>query len=411
MQKKLWIMGAVLSLQPLHSNAMTIQQAMDMAVQQHPMLQMAEQATESARGSLTERGAYSYNPELTLEPQRRNLSGGGHANDYYITLSQGVEMGGKRALRIRSAQAALAAADQQQQAMQQRLRIAMARAFVAVDLSQRELALRERQRDMLQQVSRAVIKQLELGQSNQLDLNLAQSASASAQHAVMVAQQTLTQSRQHYRQALGRMQVVWPDSLPKLSLHWHPPKDSYKVALTSRPDLSALHAKSEQAAAQSDLAAAIRTPDITINAMAGREAGEQLIKLGVSVPFQLLNNHQGAYRAAEADKLRAAMDVRWSQQQLRYALQSARDNHRNAMQALTNMRMGSMEATAKETIDLARKAYDAGELDLEELVVHIRQGLDAQLTVLEMIKQGWLTRIRLAEVMGRPEYITTGVQP
>jgi len=409
--KKLWIIGAALALQPLHTHAMTIQQAMDLAVEQHPMLQMAEQATESARGNLTEQRAYAYNPELSLEPQRRSLNGGGRANDYYITLSQGVEIGGKRALRTRASQAALAAAAQQQQAMQQQLRIAIARAFVGVTLTQRELTLRQRQRDMLQQVTVAVVQQLKLGQSNQLDVNLAQSASASAQNAVVVAQQALSQAQQYYRRALGSMQVEWPDALPKLSLRWQPPSDGYKVALASRPDLSALHATSDQAAAQSDLAAAIRTPDITINAMAGREAGEQLIKLGVSVPFQLLNSHQGAYRAAEAEKARAAMDVAWFQQQIRYALQSASDNHRNAMQALSNMRSSNMEATAKETIDLARKAYSAGELDLEELVVHIRQGLDAQLTVLAIIKQGWLARIRLAEVMGHPEYITTGVQP
>jgi len=403
-------MGAIFCLQPLHTYAMTIQQAMDMAVAQHPMLQMAEQTTESARGNLTEQRAYAYNPELSLEPQRRRMNGGGRSNDYYITLSQGVEIGGKRAFRTRSAQAGLAAADAQQQAMRQQLRIGIARAFVAVDLSKRVLALRERQRDMLQQVSVAVVQQLKLGQSNQLDVNLAQSSSASAQNAVAMAQQALTQARQHYRRALGSMQVQWPDALPKLALHWQPPADGYKVALASRADLSALHAKSDQAAAQSDLAAAIRTPDITINAMAGREAGEQLIKLGVSVPLQLLNSHQGAYRAAEANKARAATNLKWSQQQLHYALQSARDNHQNAMQALANMRTSGMEATAKETIDLARKAYNAGELDLEELVVHVRQGLDAQLTVLAMIKQGWLARIRLAEVMGHPEYITKGVQ-
>jgi len=409
-RKKLWIMGALLCLQPLHANAISIQQAMDVAVQRHPMLQMAEQTTESARGNLTEQGAYAYNPELSLEPQRRSLNGGGHANDYYITLSQGIETGGKRAFRKRSARAGLNAASQQEKFTQQQLRIGVARAFVDLNFSKRVLALRTQQSDMLQQVSTAVSKQLEMGQSNQLDVNLAQSASASAQNATAVARQGFTKARQHYRQALGSMKAQWPNALPRLSSQWHPPVDTYKVALASRPDLSVLHARVEQAAARSDLAAAIRIPDITINAMAGRAAGEQLVKLGVSVPFPVLNSHEGAYRASEAKQVRATMDLEWSKQQLRYTLQSALDNHRNAMQSLANMTKNDMEQTAKETINLAGKAYNAGELDLEELVVHVRQGLDAQLTAIEVIKQAWLTRIRLAEVMGHPEYIIKGIQ-
>jgi len=32
------------------------------------------------------------------------------------------------------------------------------------------------------------------------------------------------------------------------------------------------------------------------------------------------------------------------------------------------------------------------------------------MTVLDIIKQGWLARIRLAEVLGHPEYILKGIQ-
>jgi len=43
-------------------------------------------------------------------------------------------------------------------------------------------------------------------------------------------------------------------------------------------------------------------------------------------------------------------------------------------------------------------------------VVHINQGLSAQITALEMVKQAWMARIRLAEVLGHPEYILKGTQ-
>ncbi|MFQ5346212.1 MAG: TolC family protein, partial [Mariprofundus sp.] len=139
--------------------------------------------------------------------------------------------------------------------------------------------------------------QLKLGQSSQLDANLAQSAYSSALNATTVARQFLTQSRQAYLIAMGRngpMQTQGQGKssglkLPKLLTNWQPPTDAYKVALESRPDLSALRSKLTQSTAQADLASVSRIPDISLSAMTGREAGENLIKFGITIPFPVLN--------------------------------------------------------------------------------------------------------------------------
>jgi len=386
---------------------------MDSAAQQHPILQMAEQQIDAAKGNLDEQSAYAYNPEVSLEPQRRRLNGGGTSNDYYITLSQGIETGGKRGFREQSAQAALNAANQSREGTRQQLIVEAARAYVERYFAGKTYELRRQQSDMLKKVSHAVDKKLALGESSQLDANLAQSAFASALNATVAARQALTQTRQRYRIALGKVQAAITTSellLPDLNTAWQPPADAYNLALQSRPDLAALRAKQTQFDAQAEQASAARIPDVTFSAMIGREAGDQLIKLGITVPLPVLNSHRGAYRAAMAEKERVDTGLKWSEQQLRYAVQSALDNHANAMAALFGMIKTDMQQHAKDTISLAQKAYDAGELDLEELVVHIRQGLDARMTALDIIKQGWMTRIRLAEVLGHPEYILKGIQ-
>jgi len=384
---------------------------MDIAVEQHPMLQMADQTIAVARGELTEQGAYTYNPELSLEPQRRRLNGGGTANDYYITLSQGIETGGKQGFREQSAQAALDVADKDRESTRQQLMVEVSRAYVALYFAGQAFDLREQQSQMLKKVSHAVALQLKLGQSSQLDANLAQSAYSSALNATTVARQLLTKSKQAYLVALGqRSGKLSKLLLPRLLTNWQPPADAYKLALQSRSDLSALRSKLAQSTAQADLAGAQRIPDIALSAMTGREAGENLIKLGITIPFPVLNTHKGAYRAALAQKERVNTGLEWSTQQLRYAVESAIANHANAMSALSGIIRSNMQQSAENTISLAQKAYDAGELDLEELVVHIRQGLDARMTALDIIKQGWLARIRLAEVLGHPEFILKGIQ-
>ncbi len=412
MRTRIFITGMLLCIHPFFSHADSLKQAMDTAAKHHPMLQMADQSIAVARGELTEQGAYAYNPELSLEPQRRRLNGGGTANDYYITLSQGIEIGGKRGLREQSAQAALDAVSKARENTRQQLMIEAARAYVTLSMAEQAFDLRQQQSSMLKKVSHAVALQLKLGQSSQLDANLAQSAHSSALNATAVARQLMTQSRQAYLVALGKGAI---SSLPKLVLprlltSWQPPADAYGIALQSRPDLAALRSRLAQSTAQADLAGAQRIPDIALTAMTGREAGENLIKLGVTIPFPVLNTHKGAYRAALAQKERVNTGLEWSTQQLRYAVESAIANHANAMRALSGIIRSNMQQSAEDTIKLAQKAYDAGELDLEELVVHIRQGLDARMTALEIIKQAWLARIRLARVLGHPEYILKGIQ-
>jgi len=408
--------GMLLCFHPIYGHADTLKQAMDTAAEQHPMLQMADQSIAVARGNLTERSAYAYNPELSLEPQRRRLNGGGRANDYYITLSQGIELGGKQGFREQSAQAALDAVSKRRESTRQQLIINVARAYVALSMAEQAFDLRRQQSGMLKKVSAAVALQLKLGQSSQLDANLAQSAYSSALNATTVARQVLTQSKQVYLIALGkgggklsRLKLLRL-KLPKLLTSWQPPADAYNIALQSRPDLAALRSKLAQSEALADLAGAQRIPDISLSAMTGREAGEQLVKVGITIPFPILNSHNGAYRAALAEKNRVSTGLAWSTQQLHYAVESAVTNHTNAMRALSGSINSNMQQSAEDTITLAQKAYDAGELDLEELVVHIRQGLDARMTALEIIKQGWLARIRLAEVLGHPEYILKGIQ-
>jgi len=407
---RFFMIGMLFCIHPVYGYADTLSQVMEIVSKQHPILQMSEKDIESAKGNLTEKSAYAYNPELSLEPQRRRLNGGGTSNDYYITLSQGIELSGKQRLREQSAQASLDAAFQTQEATRKKLVIEVARSYVIYYFAEQLHRLRKQQADVLGKVSDAVTRQLQLGESSQLDANLAQSAYASALNAATIAKQMLTKSKQRYLVALGKGSDMTALELPELSLNWQPPADAYNIALESRPDFLALQSKLEQSDAQANLANAIRTPDITVNAMLAREAGDQLVLLGVTIPFAVLNTHQGAYRAAVAKKERVSMGLHWFKQQLRHEVQSAIDNHHNAIQALSNMMKSGMQKNAKETITLAQKSYNAGELDLEALVVHINQGLNAQITALEMIKQAWLARIRLAEVLGHPEYILKGTQ-
>ena len=225
MRIRLFIIGVLLCIPAWQAEATTLKETMDRAGKLHPELKISELNIEAARGQLIEQSAYAYNPELSLEPQRRRLNGGGTANDYYIGLSQGIELGGKRGYREQSAQQALNAAYSENELTRQQLAIGAARAFVELSFAKQILNLRSKQRAMLQQLSHAVNRQMEVGESNQLDLNLAQAAFTSALSAEMEVKNSFTLSQAQYQMAIGESDEDEPDDpeLPRLLVDWKLP--------------------------------------------------------------------------------------------------------------------------------------------------------------------------------------------
>lgn len=412
MRKRFIITGMLLCIYPLHANAVTLKEAMDTAVEQHPMLTISKMQIDGAQGELQEQSSYAYNPELSLEPQRRRLNGGGSSNDYYVTLSQGIELGGKQKYRELSAQAGLEAVRLESDSMYQQVSVNAARAFVELYFSKRELVWRNQQAGTLLQLHKAITRQLELGEANQLDVNLSQAALTQAINAEAQAKQQHAMNVSRYVIAVGAggdIKEVQPE-LPKLLVGWQPLSDPIEIAMSSRPDITARRQRLVQHTAQADLADAQRIPDLTVGLMAGREAGDQLISLGFTMPIPVLNSHSGAYRAALSQASAYKTELEWFEQRVKLEVQEALFSHVTAMQALLALSKAEGKPSSPDNIELAKMAFDAGELNIEELVVHINQILESRINSASIIKQGWLARIRLAEVLGHPEYIFEGNQ-
>ncbi|MDQ6964001.1 MAG: TolC family protein [Mariprofundales bacterium] len=403
--------GVLLCSSALYANEVTLTEAMDAAVAQHPALTIATQTVDGARGDLQEQGAYAYNPELSIEPQRRALQGGGSTNDYYLTISQGVELGGKQRYRQNFAQAELEAVQLESGALRQQIAINAARAFVELYFSKRELVWRNQQSATLSKLYRALSRQMEVGATDQLSLNLAKASLTQAINAESRAKQQYATNLSAYLLAIGGdgvVQGVQP-VMPALRTEWRPPSTPVEVALHSRPDLAAKRQRLRSSTAQADLARAQQTPDITVALMAAREAGDRLISLALTLPIQVLNSHRGAYIKAESQRAVSEVDLQLFEQRVRLEVEEALVNHATAMQALESMRTIRGESAAVEgALTLARRAFDAGELEIAELVIHINQILESRINSAAMLKSGWLARIRLAAVLGHPEYIIQG---
>jgi len=384
----------------------TLIQAINLA-KEHPRLQISMLNQDAARASLSAQGSYAYNPELSLELQDRKLNGGGRDTDYYISLSQGIEMGGKVGYRKQVAQAELQQSQYDTQILRLQLIRDVATAFVQLHEADKVLTIRQQQSALYLELYQGVQRQLDVGDANLLQANLAASAYAAALSALNLAQQDVTLASNQYYQAIGQFDSHPINTdLPTLDIAWQTPNNAYDIALASRPEIKRLQAQTQHADAQADLANASRYVDPTISLMTGREAGEKLLKLGVSFPIPLSNNNKGMYQASLAQAQASQSQAAWFKQRLKQDVFAAISNHQSAMQVLKVF----TQQTSADSTTLAKKAFDAGELSLEDLVLHINQALDAKLTRLNLTTQAWLTRIHLAYTLGHPEYILQGIQ-
>ena len=409
----------MLAVQTCYANTISLNEAMDAALKQHPTLNISNIHITGAQNELREQSAYAYNPELSIEPQRRRLNGGGSSNDYYITLSQGIELGGKQGYREKLADASLQAVKLSSDAQRQKVQVDVARAVVELYFSKRELLWRNQQAATLVQLNKAITRQMEVGEANQLDVNLTQASLMQAIYADAQAKQLYAMNVSRYFMAVGQadeaknIQV----ELPKLAVTWLPLSEPVQIALKSRPDIAVKRQRWQQYSAQADLAKANKVPDLTVGLMTAREAGEQLVSLAFSMPIPLLNSHDGAYRSALSQASAQQVELAWLEQRVKLEVQEAVYHHATAMRSILAAKQftntadeESKSAASPDRIKLATTAFDAGELNIEELVVHINQILESRINSAAILKQGWLARIRLAEVLGHPEYILQGNQ-
>ncbi len=404
--------GLLLLQVSAHAESMTLKQAMQQAGDVHPEVRMAEQSVAAAEGVLTEKSAYAYNPAVSIDPRRRRLADRSNITaDYSITLSQRIEIPGKRSSRSKVARAGLDAAEDSAKNVRQQRMIAAARAATMLDFSVQTEHVRQQQQDIMQQLFKAVSQGFKAGEKNMLDVNLARASFANALSMAAQSEQRHLRAEQDMANAMGlpgkRKQALHV-ILPSLNPGWKPPGNAVQLALASRPDLQAVKANTRAGEAQARLAGLNRIPDPTLSLITGRDTNDRIIGFGVNIPLPILNSHTGAYKAAIAERERTRDMEQWSIVKLKRQVATAMREYAVAARAFISFQQGQT-TTAEGNIRLARTAYENGEMDLSDLVIYLDRSLQARTTRFELLKRLWLTRIHLAEVLGHPEYILKGI--
>ncbi|SDI80688.1 outer membrane protein, cobalt-zinc-cadmium efflux system [Pseudomonas delhiensis] len=385
---------------PAEARTLGFDEALRSALGANPELAAVARGPGIAEGERRQ-AALLPNPSLSWETEdtRRDRS------TTTLSLTQPLELGGKRGARLAVAERGEAIAEMELEVRRNALRAEVLEAFQAAQQAQERLRLGEESVSLGQRALRAAEARVRAGKSAPLEATRAQVQLAEVE---LDLQRARIGRDQAYRVLAGLMGQAEP-GFAEVTGNADLPAPPRAAQLLRRLDeaaelrLALLQVDQREAAVQ--LARAERVPnlDVSLGSQYDHEARERVNLVGLSLPLPLFDRNQGrllaeARRADQARDLRNATELR-----LRRETQQALDLWGTARYEARTLRDTLLPA-ARQALDSATRGFEMGKFGFLEV-------LDAQRTLLAARDQYLQALARLAEARGRTERIFGDLAP
>ncbi|MDF9757541.1 TolC family protein [Pseudomonas hunanensis] len=382
---------------PAGAQGLSLDQALDAAFAQNPDFAAIGREIGIAEGERRQAGLIP-NPELSweVEDTRRDTS------TTTVTLSQALELGGKRGARIEVAEAGQAIARLELERQRNSLRADVIQAFHAALRAQTALELAQQSQALTERGLRVVEGRVRAGQSSPVEATRAQVQLAQAEAAVRrartergVANQTLTRLTGSAEARFDRLDASnlspgpAPQTEPLLA----------KVEQTAEWRLAAAQIERGDASLGSEKAQRIPNLTVSLGSQYSREARERVNVVGLSMPLPLFDRNQGnvlaaARRADQARDLRNAVELR-----LRSETRSALDQWGTAMGEVQAYDRTILPA-AQQAVDTATRGFEMGKFAFLDVLDAQRTLIEARGLYLDALAQATDARAQVERIYG-----------
>lgn len=374
------------------------------AARRGPELARLGSEVAAAEGRLTGARTYPYNPEVSAEAAERRDEAGGSSTDVGLGLAQRIELAGQGARRRAEAEHRLTAA---RGAFRQARRSALARAAraFAEAVGRREvLASHRTDAELARRFARLTSRRVEAGSGTAVEEVLARAGLARAERQLALAQGLYRRAQAALAEAAGLTDtaLVQPaGELPRPEPGWTPPplEDLLARAAEARGDLAAARARVEAGAARRALARAERIPDVTAGLRAGREEGDDIVGLGLTIPIPLFDRNQGAITEADAELAGARAELAVTELAVRREVAAARARLVAALEALDAAESLGL-AALEDGLELVERSFDAGKIGSAEVILFRRELVEARRQSVEARVEAFRAAVELAVVAG-----------
>lgn len=385
---------------PTLAGAVPLEEALARAAGRGSLVHAAHERRQAALGA---RAAVPALPNPFVELRGENV--GSHpktllTHDVFATISQTIELGGKRAARAAAADAAVAIAEAEVQSAEWAVALEVASLYVEALRARELLATLTNQQASLADLVTTLAQRVQEGFSAEADLRRFQT-----EHQRLVRQVSRTEIVA--RGAVLRLsaivgQPIELQQLVPLSTTASPlPLSVDPALLTRRPDIAAAQARLTRAEAALRVERARAIPDVIATTGYKRTAGIDTAVAGITMPISLFDRNRAA-AAVAAGEVAAARSEFGRIQYLALADAQA--------QVEAASRLASQAASARQDLlepatvvrVAARASYAEGRGDVLQLVDAERVFAEASREVIELQLDAALARINARLSLGDP---------
>jgi cobalt-zinc-cadmium efflux system outer membrane protein len=322
------------------------------------------------------------NPAFAVELENVGGSGstttGTRAAETTIQLSQLIELGGKRAKRIRLAGFERELSGWDYEVKRLEVLTEAKKAFVDVLTTAERLAFTADLLRLAEQVQRTVSARVQAGKVSPIE-------QTRARVTVSTARLQAQQARRSHEAAKIRLAAFWGSTAPVFegvsgSLDTAasvPSLDTLTARVQMHPDIARWASEMAARRAQIEVARSKAVPDLTVSGGVRyfNETNESAFVFGFSVPLPLFDRNQGGIGEAHARLTKAELERRGAEVRVRTVLADTYQNLVSAANEVTTLHNEVLPA-AQEAFQATQEGYRLGKFGFLEL-------LDAQRTFVE----------------------------
>jgi len=385
--------------------AYTLNTVIELALEHNPTMAGAQGYMQQSRGQQVAAGAY-LNPSISGSAGRgsiRDPSTGVSITERTVTVEQPLEWQGKRRARQQAADAGAAGAGAAMDETRLNVVAEVKVAFYHVLFAQRDAELTSQNLTMVEEVLRTVKARVAAGDATlfetmkaTVEVQKATKEVARAQNALVVVRAKLDMVTAG---TLGRQFSIQGDFEPlQQGLD---PEALAARAMEQHPTLRRLTKLVEQAQFSATLERESRIPNVTVHGNYHREAGDESITAGLSVPLPLWYQRQGEIESALGARHRAEAERLRAQNELTQAITQHVQDVRTANEQLQVFETGLLKQ-AEQTLRVARISFQEGAASLLDL-------LDSQRVYRQTLLEYVQARADLSIALARLERAVGGI--
>ena len=383
----------------------TLNTVLELALEHNPTMAGAQGYMRQSRGQQVAAGAY-LNPSISGTAGRgsiRDPSTGVKITERTVTVEQPLEWQGKRRARQQAADAGAAGASAAMEEARLNVTAEAKVAFYNVLFAQRHVELAGQNLAMVEEVLRTVKARVAAGEATPfetmkatVEVQKAKKEAARSQNALVVVRAKLDMVTAGM---LGRQFSIQGDFE---SLQQGLDLDGLAArAMEQHPTLRRLSKLVEQAEFSATLEKESRIPNVTVQGNYHREAGDESLTAGLSVPLPLWYRRQGEIETALGARHRAEAERLRVQNEITQAITQHVQDVRTANEQLQVFEGGLLKQ-AEQTLRVARVSFQQGAASLLDV-------LDSQRVYRQTLLEYVQARADLSIALARLERAVGGI--